>query len=114
MFGASCFAEVPFASDATSPFAPLVIIDTHDGFAKRNKAKKAAGNRLREQIRFAIEGPQADEVREAIAPHVEPGNATVTLDLSELMEDLRAVRKIREAYEAAELAEIVNVLRVLH
>jgi hypothetical protein len=81
---------------------PTVVIDTHDGGRQRRhfKGLRKARERLREQIRFALEGPQAVELREALEPVATDSGIPLEarVDVGRLTE--AQYQKIITAYEA--------------
>ena len=71
----------------------VIVIDTHDGGKDRNRKRIEARANLREQIRYALEGPRAAEIRELVG-----SGPVVTVDAAKLTEaDYRA---IADAYQA--------------
>ena len=65
------------------------------------QAKKEARERLREQIRLAIDGPMEEEVIEAVLPHMEEGKPFTPelhyIDWEAMLRDVEAVERIRMA-----------------
>lgn len=76
-----------------------VTVDTHDGFDEEfeNKRKRAE---LREQIRYALEGPLAVEVREALepVPQDSPEPLYQRVDVGAIQADV--VQVVQRAYQA--------------
>lgn len=89
--------------------APLVVIDTHDGFAHDEKWRKPVVEReaLRAQIIHAVRGPESEAVQEIIAPHITPrmirrGKAIALekrIDFASLYQDLEAVERFQALME---------------
>lgn len=60
-FSVAAFSEQAFSFDSAPP--PVVVTtDTHDGDRKRHKKFKDYHETLREQLRVALEGPNAKEL----------------------------------------------------
>jgi hypothetical protein len=90
------------------PPPPVIVIDTHDG-AEENRLYRQKRERLREQIRMALEGPMPEStpeiVREVIAEQpVKPTDYRPILD--------EVLARI-ESYEAAERDD-EDVLLLMH
>jgi hypothetical protein len=87
-FGGEFYAGEFFNSAPT----PVIIIDTHDGGRRERGWKKRveARERLRDQIRFALDGPAAAEVLAIV------GNGPV--DIATLADADR--KRIAAAYQA--------------
>ena len=54
----------------------VVVFDTHDGFDERRKKRideyRAYHDKLREDVRRALEGQKAQEIRKELEPYAEP------------------------------------------
>jgi len=54
----------------------VVVFDTHDGFDERKKKRieeyRAYHDKLREDVRRALEGPKAEEIRKELEPYAKP------------------------------------------
>lgn len=86
-------------------FSQLVVIDTHDGDKKRDerhRKQKEAKERLREQIRAAIEGPSAPLLTTALERVAQAGPEPLVerVDIDLLYRQAELLRAIREAAEA--------------
>ena len=82
--------------------AAIVVIDTHDGERKRRRHKefKEARERLRAQIRFAMDGPQAEEILPELERIAEPAPwkpIEQRVRFEDLLEEVGLVAQIREA-----------------
>lgn len=56
--------------------ASVVVFDTHDGFDERRKKRideyRQYHDKLRQDVRLALEGPKAEEVRKELEPYSAP------------------------------------------
>lgn len=91
--------------------ATVVTVDKHDGEKKRKRweEQRQARERLREQIRRAIEGPDAPLITPALQTLAKEGPEPLAerVDIGELVAQVelwRAVRKAAEEYAARERA----------
>lgn len=81
--------------------APVTVIDTHDGERKRKRheEQRQARERLREQIRKAIDGPDAPIIAPALEriaqEGVEPLHTRV--DIGELVAQVELWKAVKEA-----------------
>lgn len=82
-------------------FGRIEVIDTHDGERKRRRyaEQKEAGERLRAQIRAAIEGPSAPILVPALERMAEAGAEPLEarVDIGELVAQVELWRAVREA-----------------
>lgn len=84
-------------------------IDYHDGGdekrRKRDEEKRLARERLREQIRRAMFGPNAEEVRAELTPYAEPSEAKPfwqTVDVEAVADRIGKMVVLRDAIRRAE------------
>ena len=81
----------------------VVVIDTHDGERKRKrwKEQKDANERRREQIRLAIDGPDAPILVPALEALAEGGDAPLAerVQLGDLLAQVELWKAVREAAE---------------
>lgn len=99
----TAFDSTAFEFGGAAPV--VVVIDTHDGERKhrRHKEFKEARERLREQIRIAMDGPQADEILpelEKISAPAKPWKREPIeqrVRFEDLLEEVGLVAHIREA-----------------
>jgi len=97
--------------------AQLLVIDTHDGFAHDDKWRKPLVEReaLRAQIIRAVRGPEAEEVKEIIAPYIveratRRGKAIALekrIDFASLYEDLEAIERFQTLMERNQEDELI-------
>ena len=83
--------------------APVVVtVDKHDGQKKRNEERKQAGERLRAQIRMAIDGPEASTIIPALETVAAqgPGALELRVDMDELLRQVEVWRAVRAAADA--------------
>lgn len=83
------------------------VIDYHDGGErkKHDEEKRLAKERLREQIRLAMFGPDAEEVRAELTPYAEPSEAKPfwqTVDVEAVAERIGKLVVLRDAIRRAE------------
>lgn len=100
IFNRSIFNNAIFNTDNTV----VEVVDTHDG-GKRDEKRRAAQERLREQIRLALEGPKHEQVEEVIEPYEATPEVVESIDWVALLTDLEAVERIRLAALAAEIEQ---------
>lgn len=95
-------------------------IDTHDGFDENRKehdAKREARVRLREQIRVALEGPQAETARKALTPYSVKSESVPFLDTVDLdrvekrLGKMKALQRILKDLEVTEFT--ANAMRAI-
>ena len=89
-----------------------VVFDYHDGGEerkrrdqRRNEEKRLARERLREQIRLAMFGPQAEEVRAELSPYSEPSEAKPfwqTVDVEAVAQRIGKLVILRDAIRKSE------------
>ena len=84
-----------------APPPVIVVIDTHDGERKRRRDEefKQARERLREQIRIAIDGPDAPELSPQLEAIAVESKAPLELrvDLDELVNQIALLNAVRQA-----------------
>jgi hypothetical protein len=80
---------------------PVITIDRHDGERKR-KQQKEARERLRSQIRMAIDGPEAPTVIAALERVAEqgPGALELRVQMDELLQQVEVWRLVQAAAAA--------------
>lgn len=103
----SFFGGAFFSGEFFNSVSPDVI-DYHDGVderRKRDEEKRLAKERLREQIRLAMFGPDAEEVRAELTPYAEPSEAKPfwqTVDVEAVAERIGKLVVLRDAIRRAE------------
>lgn len=104
----SFFGGAFFSGEFFNSVSPDVI-DYHDGGderrKKRDEEKRLAKERLREQIRLAMFGPDAEEVRAELTPFAEPSEAKPfwqTVDVEAVAERIGKLVVLRDAIRRAE------------
>ena len=90
---------------ASSPATVVSTVDYHDGGKKRDKRyqeQREAKERLREQIRQAIDGPDAPIIVPALERIADAGSAPLAerVDIGELVAQAELWRSVREAAQA--------------
>lgn len=100
IFNSSIFNNAVFNTNT----GVVEIVDTHDG-GKRDAARRSATERLREQIRLALEGPKHEQVEAVIESYEATPDVVESIDWNALLADLESVERIRQAALAAELEQ---------
>lgn len=84
---------------------PIVVIDTHDGVRKRRRweEQRQARERLREQIRLAIDGPDAEILVPALERVAKPGPEPLAarVQIGDLIAQIELYRAVQRATYAA-------------
>ena len=100
---------MPTLGYGTSATPPVPNFDYHDGGdekrRKRDEEKRLAKERLREQIRLAMFGPQAEEVRAELTPYAAPSEAKPfwqTVDVEAVSERISKLVVLQDAIRRAE------------
>lgn len=117
MFPTSYFAIEYFAPryfERPNAIVPVHHRDTHDGGADERKRFKRTKERLREQLEQALEGPRAEEVKQALTPYVEPQKTDSVyrayLDRILIDQISAEVQQLIEAANDEEMAIIISLL----
>lgn len=95
------FLPINYLESATPE--PVPVIDTHDGERdKRYRQQKEAAERRREQIRRAIDGPDADILVPALERVATPGPEPLIerVNMGELLAQVELWRAVREGARA--------------
>ena len=89
---------------------PIVVIDTHDGGRRRRRDEefRQARIRLREQIRLAIDGPDADILAPALETVAAKGSQPLEerVDISQLVAQVELLKAVERAAFARYRQEI--------
>jgi hypothetical protein len=101
-FGSGYYGNGYWGSGGVTP--PVVIIDTHDGGRQKRRlaSQKEARERLRAQIRQAIDGPQAQFIIPALERVAATGDGDLAarVDIGEVLAQTALWRSVLEAADA--------------